>query len=473
MLLWDKDVAPTMVQYSSTPWTDAMEPPSCLEASSQMGDYVRSEYAFAAIDMLGHLMPLVPLMDALGGRGHTLTLFAPDDPKYAKCLADFGLTSVRLVPVRFPAGGPKAAMQHHGIRGALARGGPLAICSAPLFDAIARHYSSGARPAALIADFFATAAMDAADALSVPVVVVYPNPLGVFTYLLAPPLRGIRQRSLAALANVGEGALRCTLRWLRNKERRTHSLPPLPVQDLYPCRKTARTTLVTVAIGFEYPHEHSPLVHFIGPSAPPVAPPLAPALAEWLAARPGHVVYVGFGSMHTFDTAAANSLLRELELFAERSAVAVLWSLPAAQQALFDHVPLAALRVEPFVAQWAVLAHQKTVAFASHCGANSVAEALLNGVPLVCSPGMADQPSNAARVVSAGVGVLARKNATGPGVGPGLEAVLADLSTFRTRAAAMKEAVLAAGGAQRGAVVVEEVARGVTSAGGGRAGGRA
>ncbi|XP_078666126.1 UDP-glucuronosyltransferase 2C1-like [Branchiostoma floridae x Branchiostoma belcheri] len=52
-----------------------------------------------------------------------------------------------------------------------------------------------------------------------------------------------------------------------------------------------------------------------------------------------------------------------------------------------------------------LLGHSKTKAFVTHTGANGMFEALYHGVPMVCTPLGADQPGNAARVVSRGLGV--------------------------------------------------------------------
>ncbi|KAI8510612.1 UDP-glucuronosyltransferase 2A1 [Branchiostoma belcheri] len=52
-----------------------------------------------------------------------------------------------------------------------------------------------------------------------------------------------------------------------------------------------------------------------------------------------------------------------------------------------------------------LLGHSKTKAFVTHTGINGVFEALYHGVPMVCLPLFGDQPGNAARVVSRGLGV--------------------------------------------------------------------
>jgi hypothetical protein len=60
------------------------------------------EFAFACVDMMGHLNPLLPLMRALLDRGHRITCFLHDDVKYRKHLDAFGLGSVQLISVSLP-----------------------------------------------------------------------------------------------------------------------------------------------------------------------------------------------------------------------------------------------------------------------------------------------------------------------------------------------------------------------------------
>jgi len=79
----------------------------------------------------------------------------------------------------------------------------------------------------------------------------------------------------------------------------------------------------------------------------------------------------------------------------------VLWALPAAtRSALPGHLQVSSpsWRLEAFVPQAAVLAHPAVRCFVSHCGQNSVQEALGAAVPLVCLPFYCDQYEWAASV---------------------------------------------------------------------------
>ncbi|XP_019631677.1 PREDICTED: UDP-glucuronosyltransferase 2C1-like isoform X2 [Branchiostoma belcheri] len=62
-------------------------------------------------------------------------------------------------------------------------------------------------------------------------------------------------------------------------------------------------------------------------------------------------------------------------------------------------------RIMEWLPQSDLLAHSKTKAFVSHCGYNSISEAMYHGVPLVGMPLFADQHENIARVVARGMAV--------------------------------------------------------------------
>jgi len=408
--------------------------------------------------MTGHVAPLLPIMAELHARGHTVTAFLQDDAKYAKMLRDFGLAEVKIVPVKMPESllKPSSNAPRPGPLIILSRGGPLAYQTAPLFDAILKYTHA---PDLVVADFFTPAAHDAADALGVPSVVVFPNPLSLLP-LLAPALRTRRLDPLrTAAASVAEAALARVLLALRNRERSLRGLPPLAEQDLYPCAAMTRPFLVTTAIGFEYPHAVPPLCHFVGQSPPPKYPAPSGELGRWLEEQTLPVVLVAFGTMHVFRQKECRALLESLERLAAEGRAAVLWALPHEQQALLPEGVRAssAVRIEAFVPQFALLQHPKTCAFVSHCGANSVGEALLAQTPIVCCPGMADQPANAARLQSCGCGVLVPGGAGAGGVAAAVCQVLEDRAGFAQRLASMRQMIDEAGGAARAADILEQV----------------
>lgn len=62
-----------------------------------------------------------------------------------------------------------------------------------------------------------------------------------------------------------------------------------------------------------------------------------------------------------------------------------------------------------WVPQNDILGHKKTVAFITHCGANSMYEGAYHGVPIMCMPTMLEQQFNAIRVIRAEIGLIVDK----------------------------------------------------------------
>ncbi|XP_072045057.1 UDP-glucuronosyltransferase 2A1-like [Amphiura filiformis] len=79
----------------------------------------------------------------------------------------------------------------------------------------------------------------------------------------------------------------------------------------------------------------------------------------------------------------------------------VIWKLNGQPSAtLSDNI-----KVMDWVPQNDLLAHSQVKAFVTHCGMNGVWEAVYHGVPMVAIPLFGDQPDNAQRIESRGIGV--------------------------------------------------------------------
>lgn len=421
-------------------------------------------------------------------RGYQVTVFCPSSPKYKNTLLQGGLHAVRVVgydPASDSKSKSKLSLSSlQTILTMLNQGGPLAKLSRNIFSAIVADYTNKALPLAIISDFFSTSALDAGDYLSIPTIGLFPNPIGL-TPLLAPHLRGWCDMPHVWACWLGEAILARALLFFRNRERShralEYRLPPLIEQDIYPSICMRRPFLASTALGFEYAFPQSPLLCFTGPSPPCNAltrdlHETDPELFMWLEQQEA-VVYVAFGTMHHFTEASVNALYEQLNnitsmanpntFFNKR--VSVLWSLPSDQQALLnvsrsntcggkEHdraANVGTIRLEAFVPQWDVLASPRVKVFVSHCGANSLYEALLNGTPLVCCPGKADQPANAARILSARAGVLSPRGVHS--VEASLLEVFGALESYSAHADSIKNLFLSEGGATKGADFVEQI----------------
>lgn len=134
---------------------------------------------------------------------------------------------------------------------------------------------------------------------------------------------------------------------------------------------------------------------------------LAAAELEWLDHRsPRSVVYVSFGT----QSLISSSQIIELALGLEASGKPFLWVLkfpdsdvnnptPLALDAFYRRTEQQGRIVSGWTDQLAILSHPSVGIFITHCGWNSVLEAIATGVPLLCWPLFAEQHFNARLIV--------------------------------------------------------------------------
>jgi UDP:flavonoid glycosyltransferase YjiC (YdhE family) len=108
----------------------------------------------------------------------------------------------------------------------------------------------------------------------------------------------------------------------------------------------------------------------------------------------------------------------------------------------------------------AVMRHTAVRAFVSHCGVNSVHEAVTCGVPIVGIPLFADQLDMAMRAFDAGVALLLSKHALEADTLRAAILRVVDESAFRRTMPRLQAALSAAGGVERAADLLEDAAFG-------------
>ena len=116
------------------------------------------------------------------------------------------------------------------------------------------------------------------------------------------------------------------------------------------------------------------------------------------------------------------------------------------------------IRVEHYVNQIGVL--QNTDVFLTHCGMNSVSEALYFQVPLALFPQTAEQRSVAARVHELGAGVYL-KAADAGAIREAVTEVLEE-PIYRQKAGEIAESFYRCGGAEAAAEKIERAAKGMS-----------
>ncbi|MBM4361368.1 MAG: hypothetical protein FJ104_01715 [Deltaproteobacteria bacterium] len=204
--------------------------------------------------------------------------------------------------------------------------------------------------------------------------------------------------------------------------------------------------------------------HFVGPlgATPPSDAESARSVAELV--RPGRRrIYVSMGTVLGDMMRLGPDFFRPfLDAFGGDPELDLIVSIgrglsPDAFGPVADNVFL-----RSWVPQAALLEHVDV--FVTHAGANSLHEALFHDVPVVCIPGFADQPLNAARAAELGAGVsLAMSGLGATEVRSAVTRVLGD-PAFRTSAARIGAELRAAGGLGQALDVLARVAsRGVTA----------
>ncbi|GAB2291711.1 hypothetical protein Dimus_025962 [Dionaea muscipula] len=140
------------------------------------------------------------------------------------------------------------------------------------------------------------------------------------------------------------------------------------------------------------------------------------ACLDWLDQRPdGSVIYVAFGSLAVLAKAQTESIATALK----NSKMGFIWVVKPPDSQAADgagEVPEGFLEetreqgmVVPWCHQGLVLSHRSIACFLTHCGWNSLLEAVSAGVPLIGFPQWNDQPTNAKLLAEAfGVGVRVR-----------------------------------------------------------------
>jgi UDP:flavonoid glycosyltransferase YjiC (YdhE family) len=326
------------------------------------------------------------------------------------------------------------------------------------------------RPQVLVADLSSTAAISAAERLGIACVVNNPDLLTVLPVGVLPPapevpllLSGKSINSIGQLDRylypvqryVGAMLANALVGRPLNAARRSRGLKNVNFQHWL----ADKQILVNSAFGLEYPRRLPPNVHMVGPMFTESSESLPAEYAGWLSdGKP--VVYVNLG---TIARPWRELLQRMAEAFRTEH-FRTLWVVPSDLQPLLPNDLPETVRVERWVpSQLAVLSHPNVRAFVSHCGVNSVHEAIWAGTPVIGMPLFAAQGDMALRVQDARVGSRVDKHRFTP---EQLRAQILAACTdeaMRANIATLRQTFVAAGGVRRAAELIEQAASGSSS----------
>ncbi len=211
-------------------------------------------------------------------------------------------------------------------------------------------------------------------------------------------------------------------------------------------------TLILSSWALEVPRLTPPHVFVTGAVLPQPARPLTQAWIDWLESDVRPVVLVSLGTA-TGVVDAHRTLLRAM--MAHTPHARFVYRIKGdAGVAELDNV-----KAVPWMPQNDLLAHPRVVAFVSHCGMNSLHEALYHGVPIIATPLLGDQFENAGVAVRVGAAVsLPLASVTTTQLVDGVHAFLANLSSYRASAARVSRVMRNENGARKAVSLIEELA---------------
>ena len=156
----------------------------------------------------------------------------------------------------------------------------------------------------------------------------------------------------------------------------------------------------TQDFSIEIPRSLPPHVQLIGPLLAQPSSPLPPVYEDFIQSSQHGAILICFGSELRIKDEQLPELIKALSQLPYH----FIWK----TKRLIKNLP-SNVKTFQWVPQNDILGHNKTLAFITHCGANSVYEGAYHEVPIMCMPTMIEQQFNAIRVVRAGIGILMGK----------------------------------------------------------------
>jgi UDP:flavonoid glycosyltransferase YjiC (YdhE family) len=425
---------------------------------------------FTSVPLVGHANPLLRQAEELHRRGWRVAFAGAREIEAHVKTEVSSVTFLDLGPIGAAADRLREAQARASLDASFVRGTRCIIDALwalwpSMYDGLVGAMAAD-RPDVLVADLFSTAGVSAAEAAGVRCIVNNPDLLGAISVRVLPPAdalpflfsgRSVHDvpwwQPLAAplVRRVAAVAASVTVGRELNRQRASRGLSPMNVHDLV----RDRPVLVDGAFGLEYPRPLPPNIAMVGAMLPSAVPPLPADFTGWLSEGPP-VVYVNMGTLAVLPPAQLAKMADALS----HERFRVLWIRRSAGTPGVDGSIRSGVRVLDWgPAPLAVLSHPNVKVFVSHCGINSVYEAVRAGTPIVGIPMFADQRDMAVRVADAGIGVwLDKRRFTADELRDAVLRVLGD-DAMRRALPGVQRALDAAGGVGRAADLIEDHAR--------------
>ncbi len=365
---------------------------------------------------MGHVHPLLPVMQALQARGHAVALatsrlyqerieregipFYPLGPHYSEERLEEFFPLIRYLRLHY------LRVSYDFLR--------IFMASIPARIPELRQIARVFQPSAVVAGPLTFAAQLFCEQQALPWAVLSPMTHFMSPSLHAPPAGFPRVESLPAALRLpyrlglkgaiyAATALMAPWRLALNRYRRQLGLPP-HADPLSPQVVAPSLLIHTCSREYDYNRpDLPPQVHYVGPSV--WDRPMDWQVPSWLAELPPNtpLVYVSLGTVFNTRLSVFRKIIRAL---GQLDVFGLVVTGPGCPPDIFSAVP-PNVRIESYIPQTALQAEPKTrpALVISHAGVNTVLTALSDGIPLLCIPLGADQPDNAQRCVDAGAGL--------------------------------------------------------------------
>ena len=212
-------------------------------------------------------------------------------------------------------------------------------------------------------------------------------------------------------------------------------------------------SIVSTAIGLEYPRLLSPLTEYVGPVILKSSDILSSELEQWLDAKvESTVIYISMGSTASLSKEMGVAFVKGIL----QTGYSAVWSLRKSNRDILEGLQVEDSRffISDWVPQQAILKSNKIAMAIVHGGMGGVSEALYLSIPLIVMPTAIDQFCIAVRVQHAGAGFYLDKNGlTAEKVQTAIETVSSP--KYKKAAEKLRKIFIQAGGAERAADVVE------------------
>ena len=365
---------------------------------------------------MGHVHPLLPVMQTLQARGHAVALatsqlyqariereglpFYPLGPHYSEERLEEFFPLIRYLRIHY------LRVSYDFLR--------IFMASIPTRIPELRQITQVFRPSVVVAGPLTFAAQLFCEQQALPWAVLSPMTHFMSPSLHAPPAGFPRVETVPAALRLPyrlglKGALRAATalmgpwRFALNRYRRQLGLPP-HADPLSPHVVAPFLLIHTCSREYDYNRpDLPPQVHYVGPSV--WDRPIDWEVPSWLANMPPNkpLVYVSLGTVFNTRLSVFRKIIRAL---GQLDVFGLVVTGPGCPPDIFSAVP-SNVRIESYIPQTALQTEPKTrpALVISHAGVNTVLTALSEGIPLLCIPLGADQPDNAQRCVDAGAGL--------------------------------------------------------------------